>query len=172
MKQIRKNARELKKPPKISVFDGLLRNAKEGKYRYIIGIDTGVNTGLAVWDTKEKELIICKTMMIHEALDFIKEQNKKCHDNLFVRFEDARLRTWFDTHSEKEDRDKLQGAGSVKRDCKIWDDFLSDLKIPFEKVAPKRNTTKMPVETFSAITHYKGRTSEHARDAAMLVYGF
>lgn len=38
-------------------------------------------------------------------------------------------------------------------------------------VAPKRNVTKLTHESFVAITKWKGRTNEHKRDAAMLVFG-
>lgn len=68
-------------------------------------------------------------------------------------------------------RDKLQGAGSIKRDCKIWEDFLRDKGIPFKLIAPKNNTTKLSAPAFKSITGYTGRTCEHSRDAAMMVYG-
>ncbi len=67
---------------------------------------------------------------------------------------------------------KQQGAGSVKRDCKIWEDFLTDLDIPFEMVAPRKGMTKYSAAAFKKLTGYEGKTSEHARDAAMLVFGF
>jgi hypothetical protein len=38
-------------------------------------------------------------------------------------------------------------------------------------VAPKNAITKMKAEYFRQLTGYKGKTSEHGRDAAMLVYG-
>jgi hypothetical protein len=60
----------------------------------------------------------------------------------------------------------------VKRDCQIWEDYLTDLRIPFEMVAPKNNATKLTAEQFRRITGYEGKTNEHGRDAAMLVYGF
>ena len=68
-------------------------------------------------------------------------------------------------------RKRLQGVGSVKRDASIWEGFLSDLGVWFEMVAPKRNVTKISHESFVNITKWKGRTNEHKRDAAMLVFG-
>lgn len=95
-----------------------------------------------------------------------------------VRVEDPRQRTWFGTErmSREQERKKLQGVGSVKRDASIWDDFLSDLcktkrNVKYEMVAPKRNVTKLTGESFKAITGWQSRTNEHNRDAAMLVYG-
>ena len=74
--------------------------------------------------------------------------------------------------TREEERKKLQGVGSVKRDASIWEDYLTDLGIEFEMVAPKRNVTKLSQDRFKAMTGWKNRTNEHGRDAAMLVFGF
>ena len=137
----------------------------------LIGIDTGVHTGFAVYDTDLKALIYVKEYPIHRAMDIVKRLSDDGTE-IKVRFEDARKRTWFGYHTAKEDRARLQGAGSVKRDCQIWEDYLTDLRIPFEMVAPKNNATKLTAEQFRRITGYEGKTNEHGRDAAMLVYGF
>ena len=142
-------------------------------YRYYIGIDTGVNTGLAVWDAKEKRLVKLDTMMIHEAIDYIEWHYKDdgllmTQSNTFFRVEDARKRKWFGNSG----KEKAQGAGSIKRDAKIWEDFLTDNGYNFEMVAPKNNTTKLDDFVFKKITGWVGRTSSHSRDAAMLVYNF
>lgn len=134
----------------------------------LVGIDTGKHTGFAVWDTEKRQLDFVDTIPIHEALLRIWSQR---HANVEVYFEDARQRKWYGTRTAKEDRNKLQGAGSVKRDSTIWEDALNDWGIPFHAVAPKHNTTKMTPEFFRALTGWKGRTSEHSRDAAMLVFG-
>lgn len=133
-----------------------------------VGIDTGKHTGFAVWDTEKRQLDFVDTIPIHEALLRIWSQR---HANVEVYFEDARQRKWYGTRTAKEDRNKLQGAGSVKRDSTIWEDALKDWGIPFHAVAPKHNTTKMTPEFFRSLTGWKGRTSEHSRDAAMLVFG-
>ena len=88
--------------------------------------------------------------------------------------EDPRQRTWFGTErmTREEERKRLQGVGSVKRDATIWEDYLTELGVEFEMVAPKRNTTKMSQEYFKQLTGWKKQTNEHSRDAAMLVFGF
>lgn len=131
-----------------------------------IGIDPGVKTGLAVWDTNKKELLEVKTLKIHEALEL-------CHhyvltaEKVKIRVEDARKRKWFGGNAQA----KIQGAGSVKRDCKIWDDFLKDIGADYEMIHPVRGATKLDAEKFKLLTSYVYRTSEHARDAALLVFG-
>ena len=142
------------------------------KYDYYIGIDTGTHTGLAVWNAKERKLDQIKTVKIHVAMSVVKsfiDMSKLSLENetVFIRVEDARKRKWFGKNSNA----KLQGAGSVKRDCTIWEDFLTDLGANFEMVSPANNKTKLNAEQFKRITKYAGQTNEHNRDAAMLVYG-
>lgn len=135
-------------------------------YKYYIGIDTGVNTGFAVWDSEEKKFLLIETTMIHRAMDWVKQYSER--NDTLVRFEDARLRKWFGNAG----REQLQGAGSIKRDAKVWEDFLKDILCPCEAVAPKNNKTKLNADTFKKITGWEKQTSEHSRDAAMLVFNF
>lgn len=136
-----------------------------------IGIDTGVHTGIAVWNSERKEFAVVDTKKIHEAMIFV--YGYVDSDIPFqVRFEDARQRKWIPmSKNMTAELGRAQGAGYVKAHCQIWEDFLTDYRIPFEAIAPRRNVTKLSAEQFGRITGYKGRTSEHARDAAMLVYG-
>ena len=133
-----------------------------------IGIDPGTHTGVAVWDTREGKFLSLETLPIHRALakvQVIAEWDKK---NLQVVFEDARQRTWFG----KGDTDaKKQGAGSVKRDSSIWEDFCKDYGIPYWAKPPVKGATKVSADYFKMVSHWTGRTSEHSRDAAMLVIG-
>lgn len=144
------------------------------KYDVLIGIDTGVNTGFATYSPISRKLISVETIKIHEAMERVLAINSKC--KLKVRFEDARLRTWFGDSRDAKVRAKVdakqQGAGSVKRDASIWEDFLTDKNIAFEMVNPEKNNTKLDPSQFRQMTGWTARTSNHARDAAMLVYGF
>jgi hypothetical protein len=135
------------------------------RYDYIIGIDPGVTTGLSVWDGDR--LLVVESSTILEAIERVKMWNDG-GAKIFIRLEDARKRKWFG----KSSREVLQGAGSIKRDCKIWEDFLTEQKIEFELVAPKNNKTKVAARFFNRLTGWKASTNEHSRDAAMLVYKF
>ena len=138
--------------------------------RYWIGIDAGTHTGVAVWDSQEKEFFQMFTMKLWEAMNYIiayKTHLELTGENFKVIVEDARKRKWFGERSNA----KQQGAGSIKRDCTIWEEFLTDNNIPFEMVAPIKGCTKLTSMQFQMITKWNGRTSEHARDAAMLVFG-
>lgn len=142
-----------------------------------IGIDTGVNTGFAVWDNTKRAFLMLKCVKIHIAMELVRnyvEFADKSGTGLLVRVEDPRQRTWFGTEymARDEERKRLQGVGSVKRDASIWDDYLLSLGAKYEMVAPKRNVTKLTQERFKALTGWEKRTNEHERDAAMLVFGF
>lgn len=134
-----------------------------------IGIDPGTHTGVAVWDTKERKFLSLETLPIHQALIKVMMWRDRVGHDLQVVFEDARQRTWFG--KDKNTSAKLQGAGSIKRDCSIWEDFCKDYQIPFLAVPPMKGGTKLSAAYFKAISGWKGRTSNHARDAAMLVIG-
>ncbi len=135
-----------------------------------IGIDTGVKTGFAAYDTKKRALVQVDTMTITRAMDLVmvyRNIGLTVGEEIMLHIEDARLRKWFGNAG----REKLQGAGSVKRDARIWEDFCKEKEINFEMVPPRNNTTKLTTAQFRYITGWKKTTSEHARDAAMLVYG-
>ena len=138
------------------------------KPRYYIGIDAGTHTGIAVWDTKEKKFIKLETLKLWEALVYVLNFDFTEHGSgVKVIVEDARKRRWYGKNSNA----KMQGAGSIKRDCTIWEECLTDNDIPFEMVAPIKGCTKWSSEQFKEFTKWEGRTSEHSRDAGMLVYG-
>ena len=143
-----------------------MKRDPQPKYFYYVGIDTGVNTGYAVWSKKDKMLLDIRTVKIHQAMQMLSALYAS-EKRILVRIEDARIRKWV-----QGGREKLQGAGSIKRDAKIWEDFLRDSQIDFELVPPKQNRTKLDESLFKNLTNWIGRTSEHARDAAMLVYGY
>ena len=125
-----------------------------------IGIDPGVKTGVAVWDSKAKCFLEINTHTITMAMKQV-----KAITGAKVVFEDARQRKWFGGNANV----KQQGAGSIKRDCKIWEDFLKEEGIEFEMIHPIKGGTKLAPQIFARTAKWKERTSEHARDAAMLV---
>ena len=131
----------------------------------LIGIDPGTNTGIAV---KERDKFVSiETKTIFQAIEIVRAWEVRClalDMPLFVTIEDARLRTYFG----KSDREKLQGAGSVKRDCAIWQEVLEELSIPHRFVHPK-NVKATTAKQFEQITGWTKQTSIHAREAAWLI---
>ncbi|WP_127846185.1 hypothetical protein [Psychroflexus aestuariivivens] len=136
----------------------------------IVGIDPGVDTGVGLcFSNKDKDAL---TLPIHKAFNLINHL-VNTNEKVYVRVEDARKRKWFGKNSNS----KQQGAGSIKRDCKIWEDFLTEVKkdhpgkFNFQMIHPVKGATKLNSKTFNQITGITKRTSNHARDAYMLVHG-
>lgn len=133
-----------------------------------IGIDPGKKTGFAVWDRDAKYLAEVSTLSITMAMDKVRMMADilGC-ENIRLFIEDARKRKWYG----RTGRERLKGAGSICRDSTIWEDFCKELGVQYVMVAPRCNTTKLNAQQFKAITGWQGLTSNHARDAACLVFG-
>lgn len=129
--------------------------------KILIGIDPGRHTGLAV--IKDGKLVRCETMMIHEAMKELEGFGPDYVEyDIHVVVEDARKRSG--------KPEAAQGAGAVKRDSSIWEDFLTDLKISFKMVPPRKNGTRFRDEIFWAkYPYWQKRTSVHSRSAANLL---
>ena len=137
--------------------------------RILIGIDAGTHTGFSY--TENGKLQVVKSLRIDEALNEVMRltaMGNLCQFYVKVYLEDARK-----SGREHRGQDAAQGAGSIKRDCNIWEDFLKAHKIDYVLVSPQsqRKLNKMSAGKFKAMTGWQGRTNEHGRDAAMLVWG-
>jgi hypothetical protein len=131
--------------------------------RLIVGVDPGVHTGFAIWDGTN--LITVETMT-HVGAVVRLQIMVEARSVALVVYEDARLRTWYGTKG----RESLQGAGSIKRDCSIWAEWLALWGVPYLAVSPQNKGLKLNAEQFKRLTGWDGRTSEHARDAGALVF--
>lgn len=145
------------------------------KTEIYIGIDPGVNFGFAVWSAKENAFSEIESLDFYDGIKkalLYASELKGFGVAVKVRFEDARLRKWFtDGNGGKEAKGKAMGAGAVKVLCSIIENELKKAGIEFDAVPPKNNRTKLDAKTFKKITGWQGRTNEHSRDAAMLVFG-
>ena len=136
--------------------------------KILIGIYAGTKTGVCV--LIGGKFFLLETMLIHRAMELVLKAKQEYGSLVHVFVEDARLRCG--NPSDKKSHMKQQGVGSVKRDASIWEDFLRDHGISFTMVDPKRNRTKTTHDQFCKITGWTGgRTNEHNRDAAMLLWG-
>lgn len=145
--------------------------------KVLIGIDTGVNTGFAVAFDQGKggQLHEVESLTITQAMSKVLEiaaDNGKVNLMLFI--EDARLRTWFgriDSEQKKHGAGVREGIGSVKRDAQIWEQWCIEQDLKYKMIHPAANKTKTDAKYFLKLTGWAKRTNEHARDAAMLVFG-
>ena len=130
----------------------------------LIGIDPGVNTGLATLKLSEDGAREWKVSSgtILESIDVV--QTLHLMHRTMIIMEDARLRNWFGQSGPE----RWQGAGSIKRDCQIWEEVFKTYQMPYRLVPPMHNRTKMSSAEFCFYTLIK-RSNQHERDAAALL---
>lgn len=135
-----------------------------------IGIDPGVTTGLAVAYRGDITHVRSDIAVVAEV--FVLDL-QSLSGPITVYIEDARKRQWFGNADSRQLRSGAgirEGVGSVKRDCQRWQEFCEYHGIDYVLVAPQANRTKLTAEQFRKLTGWTGRTNEHSRDAAMLVW--
>lgn len=136
----------------------------------IIGVDPSLNNcGVAIYNLDKKQYEV-KTMSLADFiyLLFYPRIVVPAETSVFFIVEDARKRNWFGKNSKQ----KLQGAGSIKGTCKTIEDLLKLIKYRYEMVSPLRGGTKLSKELIHEITGYNGKSSEHSRDAIMIVHNY
>lgn len=137
-----------------------------------IGIDPGTHTGVAVWDCTARKFRQVTTTSLPRAFDIVQMWTEiKGRTEVQVVIEDARLRKWIPRYGElSRTIGRAQGAGSVKRDSAIWEEFCELRGLTLIKQAPTKGATKWTADTFATLTGWEESTNEHGRDAALLVW--
>jgi hypothetical protein len=135
---------------------------------YLIGIDCGTHTGLASWNMAKQEFVSIETLALHRAFDKVKSFFETVSTNTLVFIESPK--TFVPFKGNKAVASRIQGAGSIKRDFAAWEDFFNDYKITFIPTSVIGGKKKVNAEMFAQITGVKYRTSEHARDAALIIF--
>lgn len=141
-----------------------------------IGIDPGVNNGFAVWHAGQQKFLQVKTLDFWALPDAIQSVRLACAangDELLVRLEWPNAnRPVFDRGVNGRRNLKIaQNVGQNKADAARIAQHLERQGIAYQKVTPGKNSlTKKDAAFFRQQTGYIGRTSEHARDAAFLVW--
>jgi hypothetical protein len=100
-------------------------------------------------------------MKILDAMEMVLDHKENI---ISVIVEDARFVKF------KVKRERAQGAGSVKRDAQIWEDFLEKHSIPYKMVRPNKRITKWEARRFAEYTGWTKKTNDHSRDAGMLSF--
>lgn len=141
-----------------------LRNHVLVSSRLAVGIDPGVNTGVAIWDYVHKRYVDIRTMPIHEAWKLLNAIKPFVEIVIVEDVRKLKRRGGLDPA-------RIQGAGSVKRDCSAWEKFLSGSGYGYVmRPIGKYSVRKCSTDYFKATTEWPHITSSHGRDAAMLVF--
>lgn len=133
---------------------------------YKIGIDPGVNTGIAI--VQNGHYLTIETMTITRAIHYINLILMDGH-KIELYIEDPNLRKWYGHKSTA----KTQGAGSIKRDYSIWKTYCKENNIKMTPIHPKDIGSLFDNDIlFKSATKWTKKCSIHARDAARMVYKF
>jgi hypothetical protein len=149
----------------------------DARYDYALGIDPGTSTGVALALPEPEALgyrwAELQTLPLHRALAYVQDHVLRLATEpgcarVLVVVEDARLISG-PAHQ------KL-GAGSIRRDCKVWEELLADLGAELDGlriifVKPTRGgLRKLTAEQLATYTGCQLKGSQHARDAAGLLF--
>ena len=139
--------------------------------RLFIGLDAGRETGLAIWSVIEQRFDRLETVTFWKALDIVASYPA---DQLVVVVEAPAGPTY--DHGEPRSlkaarrREKIsRNVGSVQRESELLATGLERRGFRVQRVRPR--SRKLTAEAFRRLTKHQGRTSQHARDAGMLVFG-
>lgn len=139
-----------------------------------IGIDAGVSTGLAILDKRTGTLTL-DTLHFWDVTDrltdLITEHGK---DTIRIYIEDVtKNKPVFSRNVNNRAFTKIaQNVGSVKRDTQLIINYCQRAGVECICIRPtNKSFTKLSKEEFRKITGYTGKSSQHARDAAMILWG-
>lgn len=135
----------------------------------VIGIDPGVNTGMAVYE--DGELVLLNTVEPHEIPWLLYQAQK---NPLFVAFEDSRLQShvWLPSQSKGVAANIARKVGMVDAWCYLIERVCEDYNIAYMRVSPKAKGIKVDAELFKKVTRWDKRSNQHERDAAMVAWQF
>jgi len=132
-----------------------------------IGIDPGTMTGLA--EIVDGQYRLITQMNIIRAMNHIRITHELDIWDIKLHAENPNMRSYFGNSG----REKLQGAGSIKRDYAIWVEFAKEYNIAIFPIAPAQIGSQFDnVSIFEAATGYTKKCGKHARDAAKIIFKF
>lgn len=144
---------------------------------YLIGLDPGKSTGFCLYDKTAKIIIKLCTLEFWEIFDIEAEiwkhvakgkisfviENSSLNKPTFAKAGDGKELT----------RQKIsRNVGMNQRESVLLIEGIRRLGYEVKEVTPSKKsayTGKITVPMFKAMTGWKGSSSQHARDAAMLV---
>jgi hypothetical protein len=135
----------------------------------VIGIDPGVNTGVAIYkDGKLTELMTIEPIGLPDVLNTIFDEPT------FIAFEDSRLQShiWIPSQSKGMAANIARKVGMVDAWCYMIERLCESYDIAYMRVSPKAKGEKLNAESFKRITGWEGRCNAHERDAAMVAWQF
>ncbi len=141
--------------------------------KLLIGIDPGVHTGVAVYNTDSERLIGLITTDFWSASSILRQLKKGYEIKSVIEDPSQNRPVFIRPGATKGEMIKIaQNVGMNKKEGLLWIEFCKRNSIPFLASKPTKNSnTKLDAVMFGKLTGWNKRSSEHSRDAAMLVFG-
>lgn len=148
---------------------------------YLIGLDPGKSTGFCLYDKSMKKIMKLCTLDFWQIFDFVKElelifstMNFKGKLSFVIENSSLNKPTFAKAGDGKElSRQKIsRNVGMNQRESVLLIEGIRRLGYEVKEVTPSKKSAykgKITVPMFKAMTGWKGTSSQHARDAAMLV---
>ena len=156
--------------------DGSFTPAATGtRHALDIGIDAGVHTGIAAKDMQTSQWVILKTVSFWEAIDTLQKLNGLYVIRRVVIEDPSQNKPVFMKNGMPRSHVSqylkiAQNVGMNKRDAMRLIEYCERHGWTVQAVRPtSKSLTKLSSKRFQQLTGIKQRTSEHVRDAAMLI---
>jgi len=135
--------------------------------KIIIGIDPGVNTGVAL-------IVNGQIKALRTILPWGIEHELTTTRPARVVFEDSRLQshTWSNAPTKAAAAKIARNVGEIDAWCKLIVGICDRLNIPAHGISPKKKGAKTKPDEFKTITGWTGPSNEHTRDAAMVAWPY
>jgi len=157
---------------------------KAKDYDILIGVDPGSITGVCVWSPGREKILDMQSMSHIKFMEWVLTgeevydmvvaiENPNLNQPVFMTKEETSI--IFGTNSTEKVSvlrillRRAQNIGMNKQIAKTLMEFMESKGIAFVPIRPFRK--KMDAEQFRNLTKWEGRTNQHNRDAAILVFG-
>jgi len=138
--------------------------------KLLIGIDP--DKGFAIWSPVEMRLIEVMTVNFWKIIDNLIQCKKNHEIEVYIETPQDISPVWHRHNKARIQETISQHVGENKAKSKLLIEYMKLNDIYFHECKPTaRSMTGLKRENFEAITGWTKQTSEHGRDAAMLVYG-
>lgn len=138
------------------------------KYDYLIGIDPGIVCGLAIISKSDGKFFMVKSCKLHELFELLLAVQTS---EILVYIENPNTWVPFRKLAPGVAEMRRAGAGAVKQTYKHIIEFLDDNGMEYHSTRLQGNYKKVKADWFRKQTGWNGKTNEHGRDAAMLIFG-
>lgn len=143
-------------------------------YKYIIGIDPGKHTGLAMYETGISKITYTDTTDFWGLIDFIDERNSiyPISDTIYI-IEDPGLNKpiFYSRYGNKTTRAYTriaQNVGMNKEEAKLIIEYMERNRIHHKVIQPV--TRKWTEKELKQYTGFNEKVSQHVRDAIKLIH--